>query len=458
MEVALRGSSQLTGRIMVSTMIVALGGLLFGFDTAVISGTTSTLQRVFHLSDLGLGFTVAIGLIGTVFGSVLAGSPSNRFGRKPVLFAVAVLFFVASLGCAVAWSWLALVVSRFLGGVAVGAASVLSPLYIAEIAPPQLRGRLVGVGQFNVVCGILIAYLSNWAINHWAIDLLPADQSWRWMLGVQMIPAGGFFVLLLFVAESPRWYVQKGRLDDALQVFRSLGESDPEARIAEIKESLHMEIHQQNEPLFKRCYSLPILATIMVATFNQLSGINALIYYASDIFTMAGAQRASALLQSVIIGGTNLAFTMLGMALIDYLGRKILLIIGGIGTSACLAGVAWAFYCHDSGGAIVLAGLIGFIAFFALSQGAVIWVFISEVFPNRVRSKGQALGSFTHWAWAAIVSGTFPILVGKGGTSPWCIFAFFSIMTMLQAVLVWRLLPETKGYSLEQIQKRLGIA
>jgi sugar porter (SP) family MFS transporter len=439
-------------RVLLSTVVAALGGLLFGFDTAVISGATDVLPKVFHLSSGELGFTVASALIGTIVGSAVAGGPSDRWGRRPVLSAVAALFFLSALGCALAWSWAALVAARFLGGIAVGAASVVSPMYIAEISPPRLRGRLVGVSQFNVVCGILLAFVSNLVIHRMG-GL--GDDAWRWMLGVQMVPAALFFLALSAIPESPRWLARQGRGDDARRVLASLGSARPDAELAEIGESLRLERARTRDPLFRRAYAFPIAVTILVATFNQLSGINALIYYASDIFAMAGAGRDSALLQSVAIGGTNLVFTLVGMALIDRLGRRTLLVAGGLGTAACLAGVAYAFYARSDAGALLLGCLIGYIAFFALSQGAVIWVLISEIFPNRVRTRGQALGSFTHWAWAAAVSWTFPVIATASGGHA---FAFFAAMMLLQAALAWRFLPETKGVSLEQIQKRLGIA
>ena len=438
-----------------STLVAALGGFLFGFDTAVISGTTEALRHVFHLASGQLGFTVASALIGTIVGSIAAGRPAEQFGRKPVLVSLAVLYFVSGLGCALAWSWWALIVSRFIGGLAIGGASVVSPMYIAEISPPQVRGRLVAVSQLNIVMGVLTAYFSNYVVA----SLLAASPSggdtvaWRWMFGIVAVPAALFFIFLLPIPESPRWLVKRHRRDEALAVLRNLGNEAPAQVLEEIVESLHEETVSADEPFFQKKYRKPILLVIMVATFNQLSGINALIYYTADIFRMAGAAQAGALFQAVIIGLTNLIFTLVAMSVIDHFGRKRLLLIGAAGLAACLASTSFAFY-SGIGGRLVLVSLIGYIAFFAFSQGSVIWVFISEIFPNRVRARGQAFGSFVHWAWCAAVSWTFPIIAEwSGGVA----FAVFSGMMVLQLVMVWKYLPETKGVSLEQIQRVLGI-
>jgi sugar porter (SP) family MFS transporter len=438
-----------------STLVAALGGFLFGFDTAVISGTTEALRRIFQLTSGQLGFTVASALIGTIVGSIAAGRPAERLGRKPVLMALAVLYFVSALGCAFAWSWWALIVSRFIGGLAIGGASVVSPMYIAEISPPQTRGRLVAVSQLNIVMGILTAYFSNYVIA----SLLAGSPSggdyvaWRWMFGIVAVPAALFLAFLLPIPESPRWLVKRHRREEALTVLRNLGNEAPQQILGEIVESLHEETVSADEPFFQWKYRKPILLVIMVATFNQLSGINALIYYTAYIFRMAGAQQASALFQAVIIGLTNLIFTLVAMSVIDNYGRKKLLMIGAAGLATCLASTSFAFY-NGIGGRLVLVSLIGYIAFFAFSQGSVIWVFISEIFPNRVRGRGQAFGSFVHWAWCAAVSWTFPVIAEwSGGLA----FAFFSGMMVLQLVMVWKFLPETKGVSLEQIQRTLGI-
>jgi MFS transporter, SP family, xylose:H+ symportor len=443
--------STVTPHLLRSALVAALGSLLFGFDTAVISGTTDALRLRFLLDSNQLGVTVASALLGTIFGSIGAGRPAERHGRRPVFLIVAVLYFVSAAGCGIAWDWLSLMVFRFIGGLGVGAASVVAPMYIAEISPPNLRGRLVALSQFNVVTGILAAYFSNYLIT--AIVGGPESNAWRWMLGIEALPAAVFFLLVLRIPESPRWLVKQHRHAEASAVLGEMGNDRPEALVREIAESLHEESVSASEPLFQRKYGKPIMLAVMVASFNQLAGINALIYYTADIFKMAGAERTSALLQSVIIGFTNLVFTMLAMTVIDRFGRKRLLLIGAVGLAVCLGLTAWAFHT-GVGGVLVLGSLVGYIAFFAFSQGSVIWVYISEIFPNRVRARGQALGSFTHWVWAAIVSWTFPIVAERSGASA---FGFFAAMMVLQFVLVLVLLPETKGISLEQIQRKLGI-
>ncbi len=432
------------------TSVAALGSFLFGFDTAVISGATNALRAIFGLTGGQLGFTVASALIGTIAGALFIGKPADIFGRKMVLFALAVLYLISSLGCAFAWSWYSFLLFRFLGGLAIGGASVVSPMYIAEIAPANLRGRLVGISQFNVVIGILAAYFSNYIIgSHTGNEFV----AWRWMFGIPAFPSVLFFIFVFTIPNSPRWLVKRRRNEEAVAIFRKVGEENPEQLVNEIVESLHEDKISANEPFFCKKYMQPILLVFMVATFNQLSGINALIYYTADIFKMAGAGNASALLQSVIIGFTNLVFTIVAMTVIDKFGRKKLLLTGSVGLALCLGTVAYAFYNHI-GGKFVLICLIAYIAFFAFSQGAVIWVFISEIFPNRVRSRGQAFGSFVHWFWCAAVSWSFPVIAGISGGHA---FAFFAAMMILQFFMVLKFLPETKGISLEVIQKKLGI-
>ena len=441
----------LNPQLLRSAAVAALGSLLFGFDSAVISGATEALRLHFTLSSQALGFTVASALLGTILGSLGVGPPAEAFGRRPVLAGLAVLYVVSSIGCGLAWSWPALLAFRFIGGLAIGGSSVASPMYIAEIAPADVRGRLVALSQLNIVVGILIAYLSNSIV-----ELLvggPESFAWRVMLGLPAVPAAVFYLLVLGVPESPRWLVKQGRREEGEAVLARVG-CEPARQIAdEVAESLRRETVAADEPFFTRKYRKPILLALMVATFNQLSGINALIYYTADIFAMAGAGRTSALWQSVVIGVTNLVFTLLGMALIDRVGRKRLLLAGSLGLAACMFTAAYAFE-QRIGGAVVLASLIGYIAFFAFSQGAVIWVYLAEIFPNRVRARGQALGSFVHWFWAAAVSWTFPVVAeATGGLA----FAFFGAMMLVQFVAVLLLLPETRGVSLEQIQRRFGI-
>jgi MFS transporter, SP family, xylose:H+ symportor len=443
-------SSKLSPHLLRSAIVAALGSLLFGFDTAVISGTTDALRRQYGLNSGQLGFTVASALIGTIIGSIAAGKPSERLGRRPMLLWLAVLYFISALGCALAPNWYALLAFRFVGGLAIGGSSVVAPMYIAEISPAALRGRLVALSQLNVVAGILAAYLCNFVIA--GIVGGPDSHAWRWMLGIAAVPAALFYVLALRIPESPRWLVKAHRSDEALGVLRDIGSEDSDRLVAEIAESLHEERVAANEPFFQRKYLKPILLAVLVASFNQLSGINALIYYTADIFRMAGAGQTSALLQSVVIGFTNLIFTVIAMTVIDRFGRRRLLLVGAVGLAACLSLTAYAF--RHGGGPLVLVSLIGYIAFFAFSQGSVIWVYLSEIFPNRVRARGQALGSFTHWFWAAAVSWSFPVIAEASGASA---FAFFAVMMVLQFVLVWMFLPETKGISLEEIQHRLGI-
>lgn len=434
-----------------SAAVASLGSLLFGFDTAVISGATEALRGHYALGSQQLGFTVASALLGTILGSLAVGSPLEARGRRPVLRGLAVLYVVSALGCGLAWSWPALVVFRFLGGLAIGGSSVAAPMYIAEIAPPEARGRLVALSQLNIVVGILIAYLSNSIVE--AVVGGPDSVAWRVMLGAPAVPALAFYLLTLGMPESPRWLIAHGRRDEAEGVLRLVGADRPAAIVADVVASLGAETSAAAEPFFTAKYRRPILLALMVATFNQLSGINALIYYTADIFAMAGAGRTSALWQSVIIGVTNLVFTLLAMTVIDRVGRKRLLLIGSVGLAACLFVAAWAL-TTGAGGALVLGSLIGYIAFFAFSQGAVIWVYLAEIFPNRVRARGQALGSFTHWVWAAAVSWTFPIVAEASGGLP---FVIFGAIMLVQVVAVAVLLPETKGVSLEAIQRQLGI-
>jgi sugar porter (SP) family MFS transporter len=447
---ALRDAA-LNPQLLRSAGVAALGSFLFGFDTAVISGATEALRLYYGLSAQMLGLTVASALLGTIVGSIGVGSPAETYGRRPVLRALAVLYVVSAVGCGFAWNWSALVFFRFLGGLAIGGSSVAAPMYIAEIAPADVRGRLVALSQLNIVVGILVAYLSNSIV-----ELLvggPESVAWRVMLGAPAVPAAIFYLLILGVPESPRWLMKQRRADEAEAVLARVGCPAPRALIAEIAESLRRETVAADEPFFTRKYRTPILLALMVATFNQLSGINALIYYTADIFAMAGAGRASALGQSVTIGVTNLVFTVLAMSVIDRVGRKRLLLVGSLGLAACLFVAAYAF-AYQIGGALLLGSLIGYIAFFAFSQGAVIWVYLAEIFPNRVRARGQALGSFTHWVWAAAVSWTFPVVAESSGGLA---FAVFGAMMLLLFVMVLIFLPETKGVSLEEIQRGFGI-
>ncbi|MBZ5516065.1 MAG: sugar porter family MFS transporter [Acidobacteriia bacterium] len=439
---------KLNSCLIKSTVVAALGGLLFGFDTAVIAGTTQALSRTFNLSPGSLGLTVASALWGTTLGAMLVGIPGDRYGRRDSLRAMAVLYLVSALGCAFAWNWESLVWFRFMEGLGIGGSSVLGPMYIAEIAPAKWRGRLVGFFQINVVLGILLAYFSNYVIGLMHFGNL----EWRWKLGVSAIPAILFFLMLFGIPRSPRWLVKKGRVEEARQVLQMTGEENSEAELREIVESL--EVGNVEERLFSRKYRKPILLAVSIGVFNQLSGINAILYYLNDIFARAGFSKVSGDIQTVAVGATLFVFTILAMSVIDRLGRKVLLLVGSIGTAVCLAGVAAIFLTtrHED---LLVWLLIGYIAFFAFSQGAVIWVYISEVFPTRVRAKGQSLGSFSHWFMNAVISGTFPLMAVSSGAYP---FVFFSLMMAVQFFVVLFLYPETKGVSLEEMQRKLGIA
>ena len=445
----------LSAPLIFGTFVAGLGGLLFGFDTAVISGTTDALTREFALDGTTLGFTVASALLGTILGSLLASKPADAWGRRAVLALLAVVYLVSALGCAWAWDWGSLLAFRILGGLAVGGASVVSPMYIAEIAPARWRGRLVAVVQFNIVLGILAAFLSNYVIAR----TVGAD-AWRWMFGVQAAPSALFCLLVFFIRESPRWLVARGRLDDARKSLQALGSDDGvETEIREIQESLAPSDRGDDaERFFQWSHRRPILLAVAIALFNQLSGINAVLYYAPVVFKMAGAGEDAALLQAVAIGVTNLVFTMLAMTIIDRAGRRRLMILGSIGYILSLGATAWAFYTYGTeftktGSVVVLTSLMVFIASHAFGQGAVIWVFISEIFPNRARARGQALGSFTHWVGALAISQTFPMIAEKSGGHA---FAFYAGMMTLQLLWALFVMPETKGVPLEEIQKELS--
>ncbi len=440
----------LTGTLVKSTIVAALGGLLFGFDTAVISGTTAGLQSFFSLSEGAKGFTVAIAVIGTVFGALFASIPGDRYGRRDSLRGMAVLYLISAVGCALAWDWYSLLFFRFIGGLGIGGSSVLGPMYIAEISPAKWRGRLVGFFQFNVVAGILVAYLSNFLIRQRHLGA----QDWRWMLGVTGLPALFFLLMLFVIPRSPRWLVKKSRLGEARQTLEMIGEENVEAELEDIVKSVDVEHGHGQESLYQAKYGLPIFLAVSIGMFNQLSGINAILYYLNEIFAKAGFSGVSGDKQAVLIGFTNLCFTTLAMTIIDKVGRKTLLLIGSVGCAVALTGVAAIFLSNSHEGLLVWA-LVLFIASFAFSQGAVIWVYLSEVFPTRVRAQGQSLGSFTHWAMNAIISFSFPILAKKFGGLPFVVFGF---MMVTQFVVVLMVYPETKGVTLEDMQKKLGIA
>jgi MFS transporter, SP family, arabinose:H+ symporter len=439
----------MNANLVKATVVGALGGLLFGFDTAVISGTTHALTLAYGLTPQALGVTVAMALIGTVIGAMSAGIPGQKWGGRETLRVLAVFYVLSALGCAFAWNWYALLFARFIGGLGIGGSSVLGPVYIAELAPAKLRGRLVGTFQINIVIGILLAYFSNYCIGRLALGA----AEWRWQLGVAAIPAFLFLILLFGIPHSPRWLATKGRVEEARSVLNLMGAENAEAELKEIVDSIHLERSQTSEPLFSAKYRFPLFLAITIGMFNQLSGINAILYYLNDIFAAAGYSKMSGDLQAVAVGAMNLLATLLAMTVIDKLGRKTLLLIGSIGTAACLFGVARVFFAHTHQSALLWL-LVVYIAFFAISQGAVIWVYIGEVFPNVVRAKGQSVGSSSHWIMNAIIAYTFPQLAKSSGAYP---FVFFGAMMILQFFVVLFVYPETKAYSLEEMQHRLGL-
>ncbi len=439
-----------SGTAIRNSIVAALGGFLFGFDTAVISGVEKSIQELWSLSNVMHGFTVSSALAGTVLGALVAGQPAEKYGRKKMLQAIGVLYLATSLATALTTSWEVFVLFRFLGGIGVGASSVVGPMYISEISPAASRGRLVALFQFNVVSGILIAFVSNYLL--FGIS----DEAWRWMLGVQAIPSALYFSLVFLVPESPRWLIKKGKTSEALDVLKKIGEPDPERSLKDVSDSLGSETGKEVK-LFTKTYSAPIFYAVTIAFFNQMVGINAIMYYAPSIFEMTGIAKDASLLQSVSIGVTNMIFTILAISVIDKIGRKTLLIIGSFGIILSLGLVSYAFFKEAYAGYSVMLYLIIFIASFALSQGAVIWVFISEIFPNSVRAKGQTLGSSTHWIMAWIVSWIFPIIVRTSDGQDSIIggaiaFAVFAGVAVLQLIFAWKIMPETKGKSLEQIQ------
>ena len=448
-----------------SAIIAALGGFLFGFDTAVISGVEGALKEVFgnaYVSMPGLfgstgfwhGFTVASGLIGTIAGSLIFGKPADIYGRRKILFLLGALYFVSAMGSAFAWNWSSFVIFRFIGGLAVGGSSVVAPMYNAEISPARFRGRMVALTQFNIVFGILLAFFSNYIIS----SLNLGDHSWRWMLGVEAFPSLAFFMLLFLNPRSPRWLISRNLVEEAKAVIIKLGADNDniDKEIEAIQQSIDEE-GAVKERLFQTRYFKPIMLAVAIAMFNQLSGINALMIYAPRIFRMAGFEESSAMLSSVGVGFVNLVFTMAALLIIDHFGRKKLMIVGSIGYIVSLGATAWTFYKNgtnfsDTGSIVVLVSLLLFIAAHAFGQGAVIWVFISEIFPNKVRARGQALGSFTHWFMAAAISWTFPMFAEISGGH---IFTFYGICMIGQLIWVLIKMPETKGISLEDLQKRL---
>lgn len=429
------------------TIVASLAGLLFGFDTAVISGVTQSLREVFHLSPAMLGLAVSSALWGTLCGALFMGKLGDRFGTRDMLKIVGLLYLVSAVGCALCWDLHSFIAFRFIGGIAIGGSSVLAPVYISEIVPAQRRGALVGLFQFNIVLGILVAYLSNFALA----ALLSSDEVWRWKLFSGAVPATLFLALLFAIPQSPRWLVVRGRLSEAAAVLKGLSTEDVAAQIRAYQRGVNLK---RGTSLSWRMHRRPILLAISLALFNQLSGINAILYYLNDIFRDAGFSALTADLQSVAVGAANLLATVAALFLIDRIGRKTLLLIGAVGTALSLSGVAL-IMGSGTGRAWLLWLLIAFIASFAFSQGAVIWVYLSEIFPSEVRARGQGLGSATHWLANAVISRYFPVVAAVTTALP---FAFFAGCMVLQFIVVWALFPETKRATLESLSETLDEA
>ena len=441
---------RLSGRLLTWSITSALAGFLFGFDTVVISGAEQRIQSLWGLSAGMHGLALGAALYGTVLGSLIGGWPTDRFGRKSTLLWIGILYVVSAVGSALAWNVWIFIVARFIGGVGIGISTVASPLYIAEIAPPRHRGRLAGMFQFNIVLGIVVAFASN------AMLAGVGEHAWRWMLGVEAAPAVVYTLMCLGLVESPRWLLT--RRHDRAAGLRTLALIEPEATPAELEahaDTILRGVAEQHSArgFWSMRLRVPILLAFLVAFFNQLSGINAILYFAPRIFELTGLGTEAALLQSVGIGITNLVFTFVGLWLIDRLGRRTLLLLGSFGYIASLGLCAWAFFTETF--AIVPACIFAFIAAHAVGQGTVIWVLISEIFPNQYRATGQALGSATHWVFAALLTTAFPAMVSA--FAPGYIFLFFCGMMVLQLVWVLTMVPETKGVPLEEIQKQLGV-
>ena len=435
------------------SVVSALAGFLFGFDTVVISGAEQTIQALWSLSAGVHGLAMGAALYGTVLGSLLGGWPTDRFGRKKTLLGIGVLYVLSAIGCAFATGVSTFIAARFIGGVGIGVSTVAAPLYISEIAPPAYRGRLAGMFQFNIVFGIVIAFASNAVIAR-----IGGPDAWRWMLGIAAVPSLVYAVMCLGLPESPRWLIgRKGDRAGGLAVLQLIEPESTPARLAAQADEMIAAGRSEDASasgFWTWRLRVPIVLAILIAFFNQLSGINAVLYFAPRIFEMTGLGQEAALLQSVGIGVTNLIFTFVGLWLIDRLGRRTLLYLGSVGYIVSLGLTSWAFFTHHYG--IVPACIFAFIASHAIGQGTVIWVFISEIFPNRHRAEGQALGSFTHWVFAALLTTFFPQMVTS--FAPGYVFLFFAGMMVLQLVWVRLMVTETKGRSLEQIQRDLDVA
>ena len=455
-----QASAKASSLVIRSAIVAAVGGLIFGFDTAVISGANAALKVQFNLDDGGLGATVAIATVGTIIGALIGGRSADRFGRRKLLFFIGILYVLGALGTALAPSHLVLMIFRFVGGIGVGLSSVCAPIYTAEIAPAKVRGRLVGLVQFNIVLGILVAYLSNYIVAQIVHD---PQIAWRWMLGVMVVPSVLFLVFLVAVPETPRWLMARGHEEKAIAISRRLCNTVEESdeQIQEIRDQLAAAGSQATlSQFFTRRYFKVIALAFFIAMFNQLSGINAILYYAPEVMKQAGADDNAALLMSVGVGLMNLIATMAALTVIDRIGRRSLMIVGSIGylvSMGFLTAVMFMFQGHfnSTSSTLVLIGLLVFIAAHAFGQGSVIWVFISEIFPTRVRGLGQSLGSLTHWVFAAITTYAFPPIIGAWGGG-WA-FSVFLVCMFGQLVWVLTKMPETKGIPLEEMEDKLGL-
>lgn len=431
-----------------ATLTGALGGLIFGFDIAVISGVIDSVVHVFGLGGFGKGLTVAVGPVGTVIGCFVGGMLGQRMGTRTALRYAAGVYVLVALGTALALNWPMLLVLRFLSGLGLGSASVLGPVYITELAPAQWRGRLVGAFQINVVTGLLIGYTSDYFVHLAHLG----SAEWRVMIGIAAAPALLFFVLLFRIPRSPRWLASRQQSEEALAVLAAMGAPEPRAELADIQLAIEQEHSAAHEPVFQWKYRYPLFLAITIGMFNQLAGINAVWYYAQSIFAAAGFSASSGFAQTMLLGATNLVFTFVGMALIDHFGRKSLLIVGAAVTAVCLFGISW-IYMTQSHQSLLIVFLVVFIAFFAASQGAVIWVYIGEVFPTSVRSKGQGVGSASHWIANTIISLVFPFVATRFSVAT--PFLFFAGATVVQLIVVSAFYPETKGRTLEDLQRKL---
>jgi sugar porter (SP) family MFS transporter len=432
-------------KLFLFAFTAAIGGLLFGFDTAVVSGTTESIETFFGMTKPMLGFAISSALIGCIIGALGVGKPGDMFGRRRMLFVSAILFFVSAVWTGAAQTYTGFVIARIIGGLGVGAASVMAPMYIAEISPARLRGRLVSTAQLAIVTGIVGAFFSNYVLAG------IGENAWRYMYWAECAPAGLYFILLFLTSPSPRWLVKVGRVDQARNVIQLVdAEENTETVLSDIQKSLAHEEKSKGVNLFHKPYLALIIIGMVVGMFNQLTGINIIMYYAPLIFKSAGFAEGSALLQTVAIGGTNLVFTFVGMALIDKLGRKTLLMIGGLAMPVCLGLFAYG-YMNAIKGPYLLVCMLVYVMFFCTTQGIVIWVILSEMFPNQIRARASAISSFSLWVFCALTTFLFPPLEEKYGVGP--IFIFYSIATFCSFFFFWKYLVETKGKTLEEIEQ-----